>query len=104
MPNTVRWPPASALARPRLVDASEQRWLLSLLRSLAAKHFGVQLDALLGHLLMLEQEGEGEGGPPLPRGAGGGGGGELTPDHLRRCLFGDYVAEPDAEGEDTHKD
>lgn len=100
MPTTVRCPPALPCCARRLVDGSEQRWLLSLLRSLAAKHFGVQLDALLGHLLLMEQEQE--GGPPLAPGAGGGR--ELTPDHLRRCLFGDYVAEPDAEGEGTSKE
>eukprot|EP00198_Chlamydomonas_reinhardtii_P010624 XP_001699961.1 dynein heavy chain 4 [Chlamydomonas reinhardtii] len=63
----------------RLVDVSEQQWLLDLLRDLAHCHFGMRLDALLSHLTS-------------------GAEGSITPGIIRRCLFADYMTESDENG------
>ncbi|GIL64289.1 hypothetical protein Vafri_18269 [Volvox africanus] len=94
----------------RLVEVSEQQWLLNLLRDLVQKHFAVRLDELLAHLARkdeqphLEAEGDSgaatEGSSPRRGGHGGNGsGGDIvSPETVRRCLFGDYMTDSDAEG------
>ncbi|KAG2454516.1 hypothetical protein HYH02_000363 [Chlamydomonas schloesseri] len=83
----------------RLVDVSEQQWLLDLLRDLAYRHFGMRLDGLLSHLTAADSGLAGGGGGGSNSGTeSGAAAGSITPDVIRRCLFADYMTESDENG------
>ena len=72
----------------RLVDDEDRAWLLGQLKQAVAAHFGPAIgnkafDVLFGHLHGAHMAGVG---------------GEITPAELRRCLFADFLSEPDANG------
>jgi hypothetical protein len=73
----------------RLVDPSEQVWMLAALKRLVAAHFKVSFDDLFAHLATDAAITPSTGMPSQM---------VISTHHLRRCFFGDFMSEPNENG------